>query len=176
MTPNLHPALVHFPIALLTLYAIFECARFKKLQQTAYWFYVKACLVIVGSMSSVATYISGDVIEELFDGNAKIEHLIDVHSNFALATMITFAVLALSYLVQWIARDGMKKWPSLETNKIFQMKAKVSAFILKGPIVVPLALLGLALVTITGALGGSIVYGPDLDPAVRFIYDLFIGN
>lgn len=35
------------------------------------------------------------------------------------------------------------------------------------------AALGLVAITITGGLGASIVYGPDVDPVVHFIYSLF---
>ena len=37
-----------------------------------------------------------------------------------------------------------------------------------------LALLGLIAITITGGLGGAIVYGKDVDPIVSFIYKLTV--
>ena len=55
---NLHPIFVHFPIALFTLYALLECARFKKLQEQTYYFYLKAFLVITGGLASSAAYIT----------------------------------------------------------------------------------------------------------------------
>jgi len=36
-----------------------------------------------------------------------------------------------------------------------------------------LALLGLVLIIITGGLGAAIVYGPNVDPFVNFIYSIF---
>jgi|GEM_PF-3860881 len=37
-----------------------------------------------------------------------------------------------------------------------------------------IALLGLVLLSITGALGGAISHGIDTDPVVRIVYDLII--
>ena len=36
-----------------------------------------------------------------------------------------------------------------------------------------IALVGIVVITITGALGGAIVYGPEVDPIVSVIYHLF---
>ncbi len=42
------------------------------------------------------------------------------------------------------------------------------------PLVIVLAIAGLVLMTVVGALGASLVYGPEIDPAVSFIYHLLI--
>jgi uncharacterized membrane protein len=173
---NLHPLFVHFPIALLTIYALLECVRIKRVQQAAATFYVKAVLVIVGFVSSIATYLSGEAIEDLVRGNRTLNQLVETHSNFALATIIVFGILAAAYKVQWIKRDGASLLPNLSKRAFMLKLYTVSDILLKPFVCVPLAVLGLILVTITGALGGSIVYGPDVDPAVKFIYQLIIGT
>ncbi|MEK7110290.1 MAG: hypothetical protein AAB759_00205 [Patescibacteria group bacterium] len=38
---NIHPAFVHFPIALLTIYAVLELARFRFFTARPYWFHLK---------------------------------------------------------------------------------------------------------------------------------------
>lgn len=165
---NLHPLLVHFPIALLTLYAVLECLRIPRLQQAAATFYIKAVLVIIGFVSSIVTYLSGEAIEEMFRGNARIDRLIEAHSSFALATVIVFGILAIAYKIQWIKRDTKITW--------LQKLYPISDILLKPFVCIPLALLGLGLVTVTGALGGSIVYGPNIDPFVSFIYGLIVSQ
>lgn len=152
---NLHPALVHFPIALLTIYALMECLRFKKLMQWEPWFYLKGAFVILGFLSSVVTYFSGNEIQNEFSRVASLAHLVEVHSNFATVTVLVFGLIAAAYLVVWA------KWKPLEA---------IAKRLLSGYIVVPLALVGLALVTITGALGGAIAFGPEIDPVVSVIY------
>lgn len=167
---NVHPLLVHFPVALLTIYAIAELLCFRVLQSKPYWFFVKALLVIVGSASAAVAFMSGDEIEDQFQRIAEIARLVEVHAGFALATCIVFGVLAAAYLVQWIQRESIRAqttkqpiWIGLNT---------VTKNVLRRLIVVPLALAGLLLVTITGALGGAIAYGPDIDPIVSAIYNV----
>lgn len=169
---NVHPVLVHFPIALFTIYALFELVQWKKLTSSPSWFSIKAAMVIVGSLASVVTYLSGEQIESLFRGDPILEKLIEVHSSFALGSSLLFGLLALSYAIQVLARflEG-KPWMQ---STIWRTLLKISRFILQPIVVVPLALIGLACITITGALGGAIVYGPNVDPAVNAIYNLFI--
>ena len=152
---NLHPIFVHFPIALLTIYALLECLRFKKLMQWEPWFYIKGSLVILGFLSSIATYLSGDAIEHDFTKIASLARLVEVHSSFAFVTVLVFGLISAAYAVVWA------KWKPLETLA----KRLLSVYV-----IVPLALVGLVLVTVTGALGGAIAFGPDIDPLVTFVY------
>jgi uncharacterized membrane protein len=151
---NWHPALVHFPIALLTIYALMECLRFKKIMAWEPWFYLKASFVILGFLSSIVTYMSGDQIQRQFRKTAGLTTLIHAHSNYAYATVLVFGLISVAYAIVWL------KWKPLEA---------IARRLLSGYIVVPLALIGLALVTITGALGGAIAFGPEIDPVVSFI-------
>ena len=41
--------------------------------------------------------------------------------------------------------------------------------------IVPVVIAGLAAITITGALGGAMVYSPAADPVVTFVYHAVIG-
>ena len=167
---NLHPILVHFPIALFTLYALLECARFKKLQEQAYYFYLKAFLVITGSLASSAAYITGDMQKDQLPADAAIRPIVEFHSTWALATITIFAVIALAYLIAWLNRQNV--FTSIQNQTFRRITSAAHAFT-QGWIIVPLALAGLISVTITGALGGSIVYGPNIDPVASFIYRLF---
>ena len=49
---NIHPLLVHFPIALLTIYSLLELVPFKQIYRQSYWFYTKAIILIIGSIST----------------------------------------------------------------------------------------------------------------------------
>jgi hypothetical protein len=65
-------------------------------------------------------------------------------------------VIALSYVLELF-------WPN-----------KYSAYLHRPYIIVPLALLGLIAVTITGGLGGAIVYGTHFDPFMAPVFK-FLG-
>lgn len=171
---NFHPLIVHFPIAFLSVYALLEFVRIKRIQDLPYWFYIKAAMVIIGSASTIPTLLSGQLIEHSFKDRAK---LVEIHSFWAELTTLLFGIIAICYLIEILARNNLFgiKLSGLPAS-IWQVKQKIAKIILDSKLVLLLALLGLTAVVITGALGGIIVYGPSLDPFTQFIYKIFIGN
>ncbi len=170
---NIHPAVVHLPIGLLTLYSVLELVRFKKILAKSYWFYIKAVLVIAGSLGTFAGALTGYIAGKEFPSELQ-----DIHSYFAIATTVVYLVLAIAYLQRWIKMDA-SGWAFLKRpwiNKMWQIKLKMSDFILRGWVSVLLALVGFALLIITGSLGGAMVYGPEVDPVVNFVYHLFFAE
>ncbi len=169
---DIHPIFVHFPIALMTFYAIAELMRFKKLTQTAYFFYVKAVLVIGGTLSAFLALNTGETAEHLAD--RSLRPLIEIHATFASASTWIFGIISVMYLISWISRSEWNQKISMGGlgnywNKIVTLVNKI----LNSSFMLLFALVGLIVITITGALGGAIVYGPDIDPIVNFIYHLF---
>lgn len=145
---DIHPLIVHFPIALLTLYAVFELIRFNKVLEKPYWFYIKAALVIVGELLALLTILFSPE-----DGEMRI---VEVHESFATATAIVFGLIALNYLIHWMKREGwFIRIPTLPNWSL-----------------VILAVIGLVCITITGGLGGAIVYGTEFDPLMAPIFKL----
>ena len=173
---NIHPILVHFPIALLTLYAICELIRFKKVTAQHYWFHVKAILIIAGLVTAELALGSGEAIEKMFkEENPVKDAIVHVHAASAEGTIGIFLILAISYLVLWIEYDSSKKflvkYPSLANP--WKRLIKIAKWIIDTPASLVLALIGIVGITITGALGGAMVHGPDVDPFVSFVYRLF---
>jgi uncharacterized membrane protein len=168
---NIHPILVHFPIALLTLYAVCELIPLKALTRQGYWFYVKAVLVITGTLGGVAAYLAGEAIEDQFE-TASLSKLVETHSTFAIASILIFAVLALAYIIAWINQSSFG--PRLQTNSAWRFATQYSQLVMKPMFRLPLALIGVLAITITGALGGVIAFGPDIDPAATFFYNLLV--
>lgn len=144
---DIHPMVVHFPIALLTLYAIFELIRFKKILEQPYWFYIKAILVIIGVLGAILAVLTAPQVSS--------SPLVLMHQAFAQLTLALFLVIALGYLLKW-----------LQSNNRF------SAFIFRIYIIIPLSLIGLAIIIITGGLGGAIVYGTHFDPLMAPVFKL----
>lgn len=170
MPPIIHPAVVHIPIGLLTVYSILEFVRFKKVLAQPYWFYIKAILVIFGTLGTFVALQTGELIEDLFQSS-----LMETHSTFATATTIVYGIIAGAYLVLWIEVDAAN-WKFLRlggVDKLWKVLTVLSRIILKPWLVVLLSLLALSLLTITGALGGALVHGPEVDPVVSFVYHLF---
>lgn len=160
---NLHPIIVHFPIALLTLYGVCELIRFSFITRQTYWFYVKAVLVIVGSLSTLIALETGEAATEML---LERNPLVRVHSNFAEVTSWIFGLIALSYAITWIHRA----FPLLLTQRfsfVGRFALWLSALLQRAPVIVTLSLFGLLFVTITGGLGGAIVYGTNFDPFMK---------
>lgn len=133
-TNHLHPLLVHFPIALVIVGFFAEVAFlfFKKelsLSKTGYY------LLIAGTLAAVLAWITGNFFTSEMDGPAgKIK---DLHELFAI---ITLGLLVATSLIRSILLILKNENPNL----------KLLVFILYG--------LAAISVSITGYLGGSLVY------------------
>ncbi len=164
---NIHPAFVHFPIALLIVYAVLECIRPRYVMQRRSWHDIKAAFVIIGTLSAFAALSTGEMAEELVDRSKH--QLVEIHSLFASISTWIFAVLAVAYLISLLTEH----LPVLGAQSWWKTFSVAGRFVERWYIAMTLALLGIICLTITGALGGALVYGPDVDPVVSFIYHLF---
>ena len=139
---DFHPLVIHYPIAFLTTYAVFELLRFRKLLDLPYWFYMKATLVIVGELGALATVVAAYTSA----GLAGESVLADMYKNFILITTVIFGVITLAYL----------KWPKM----------------LEPVVIVPLSFIGLFFIVVAGGLFGATVYGTHFDPFLAPIFKL----
>lgn len=163
---NIHPIFVHFPIALLTFYALFEIFAWKKISSMSWWIYVKATLLFAGTLSGFVALNTGEGAEHIIGGSK----LIETHATFATASIWLFVVLSVVYLIRFVLESGY----IINFPKIQHVLNGIQNYINKYSFLVPvIAFIGLVVITITGALGGAIVYGPDIDPVVSFVYHLF---
>jgi uncharacterized membrane protein len=92
--PNLHPALVHFPIALWLAAIIFDLAclllrRYRWIDHAA------AALYTLGAAGAAAAYLAGEQAEDsLHDVPAALETLIQEHADLGWWTLVIFFVVA----------------------------------------------------------------------------------
>lgn len=168
---DLHPIFVHFPIALLVVYGFMELIRFKKLTDNESWNYAKAGIVIVGIIFAFIALSSGEGAEEAIEAtnNQLNLEITEVHSTFAGIATTIFLISAIGYLI-WIINQ---LWLSKNYNKYWKFALKIQSMILSKYIIIPIAILGIVAMVITGALGGIIVYGTGKDPLADIIYHLF---
>lgn len=174
---NIHPLFVHFPIALLAIYGIMELIHTDRLNHSDTYAAIKGFLAIVGTLAAYVTLSTGDIAEELLlKSRGDLRQLIETHSAFASASTIIFSILALAYLIKFIA-DSKYANASILTAGWFApvwralcISSRAVRETVFGQI---MALAGIICITITGSLGASIVYGPDADPIVHLIYGMF---
>lgn len=174
---NIHPLFVHFPIGMLVMYGLMELVPARFVTRFAWWDGAKQFLLSAGFIAVIPTLITGDMASDLIRGLVP-QQVIERHEMMAGLTTIIFAILASAYLVRLFMRTGwgdrMSAW--LWGGKLafmWRLKQRVAGLILDTPVRPLLALMGLVAITLTGGLGAAIVYGPNIDPAVTFIYSLF---
>lgn len=177
---NIHPIFVHFPIALLTVYAALELMRNKKLLAKETFFYIKASFVIIGILTTSFALQTGESAEHTYDRSSPIYPLINTHSSWANITSWVFGVIAVIYGILIIEKIFLTE-NVFAQNFLTKIRSLLNPFYRiahmlyeNSAIMITLALFGLAAVTITGSLGGAIVYGPDADPVVHAIYSFFM--
>ena len=161
---DIHPILVHFPIALLSVYALMEVLRFTFITRQQYWFYVKATFAIIGSLMTIPTGLAGKLAETHLLGSHRI---VSVHSTFAEFSAAIFLCIGALYVLAWVRQYKQSK------NELFVAACHIQQFIFEKNIIILLALVGLVLITITGELGGLIVFGPNIDPMSQFLFNTF---
>ena len=171
---NIHPIFVHFPIAFLTLYSFLELARFKVLSQRPFVFYMKASLVILGAGAAWVTRLTGQLAAELVKDDIYIRPILQMHKNFSFLTAVIFSTLAFGYLILWLNRENVLL--NLKQKPIWQKLFKLAGFLADSKLTIGLALLGFICLTITGGLGGRMVFGPDADPFIKPVLDWLLGS
>jgi len=133
-TSHLHPLLVHFPIALVIFGFIAELAFlfFKKQVSLSTMGYY---LLVIGTLAALAAWLTGSLFTSEMDGTAgKIK---EAHELFATLTLVLLVITSILRTVMLV-------------YKIDNSFLKVIAFLLYG--------LAAIAVSITGYLGGSLVY------------------
>lgn len=172
---NIHPLFVHFPLALLTLYALMVLMPIKFTSRFSWWAGASSMLSIVGWLMTLPTAATGGIAEEMV--KAKVDPaLIEMHSSFAGGIIITFFFFFSANVVRAAKAQGWGDRIAARSPlllKIWGMKQKGAHIVLDTFLGKILAAFGLVMIFITGALGGAIVYGPDFDPMMHSVYKLF---
>ena len=133
----LHPVLVHFPIALITLGII---TQFLALWKKDFFDKVTLLLLSIGFVMGIFSYLTGEEAEEFAERTwgEGIEAYLEPHETYALATLIIIGVVIALKVI-----NHYKKIP----------------FVL--PIILLLCIAGAFTLTLTGHYGGKMVYEQD---------------
>lgn len=166
---DVHPILVHFPIALLTCYALAEIFLTHVERWQSFVTPSKISFLLLGTLASWGAFLSGDIVAEAIGETP----LIETHAFFAGTTIWIFTILSATYTLR-LAHPFLQKKATKTPLLRPLLKLDVLTHLILRPWFLTLfCLAGLIAITITGALGGAIVYGPEIDPIVSLIYHLF---
>lgn len=156
---NIHPIIVHFPIALLIVYAgievvsLFSQKRAEKLATT------KLICLWIGVLWSFAALSSGEWAEELYWRSA----LIHTHEEFAEKSHALYVVLALFYVTKTFFAERLQLSRILYTRWLQRIVAWT-------------AVVWVVILSIVGALGGAIARGTGHgDPVSDWAVATFVG-
>jgi uncharacterized membrane protein len=174
---NIHPLFVHFPIGILCTYAIIEISYwlFPIVRRQPWVQGAKIFLVTFGVLWIFPTAGTGDLAAEIIEKKSDTLKLIETHEMFASISMGIFMIIAFSYLLP-IAIRNIARMPRI-IARIISLIARLEPItkrISESPLVAVFSFFGLVSVIITGALGAALVYGKEADPAISFIYALFM--
>ena len=167
MIYNIHPLLVHFPIAFLLLYSLIILLPMQKWFSKITWKASERLLLVLGTIGIFLAKASGETAQELTKPKSN---LVEMHELFANAVTWFYIILIiiefLPLIVSFLEKKKITLW-SIPT-----LLKKIHRFINKKIIIKTCALLGLISLFITGLLGGVMVYGATADPLAPFILKL----
>jgi uncharacterized membrane protein len=134
--PNIHPFIVHFPIALLVLAVLFDLSRLFFKQED--WL-EKATLALytTGSLGLIAAFLSGRQAVQTVSVTGDAVPLVTSHEDWALYTLIYFLIFTGIRFITW--------WKQLEKG-----------FVL--PVLLIFAVGGTGMLWYTGEMGAKLVY------------------
>jgi uncharacterized membrane protein len=178
MNNNYHLLLVHFPIALLSLYTFLEILSVSK------YFYkkesleiTKGILVVTGVVSAMFSRVTGEMVEDIINrNNAHMRATLNLHELFSGIVVAIFVILAISYLISFFENT-----PEIRNSKFYnRIRSIIPAWVLtfifffeSRFIRIILAVLGGIAVMLTGALGGILSNSCSIDPVTVLVCKAF---
>lgn len=160
---NIHPLIVHFPIALLLIYSLITLLPMKKWLPRVAWDDVATVLLVCGFAGAFMALQTGEIAADLARPNRS---LFEAHEFFANATSWMYGLLIAGKVLVFIqTRSFFSKVPLFFQKGI----TSLGALLTHRTVVILLALFGLLALFLTGALGGIMVYGTTADLLAPFI-------
>ena len=158
MTYNIHPILVHFPIALLFIYSILKVVPLKKWIPSFAWKDIERVFLLFGVLGGFAAFMTGDTAEEIVHPNPQ---LVDMHSSFAAAAVTIYCLLLAGEVAALIL---IKYGPKIKSSFILKSLILIEKNFTNPAFSIVLAIVGFVTISITGLLGGVMAFGTTADP------------
>jgi uncharacterized membrane protein len=166
MNYNIHPIFVHFPIALLVVYSIVKILPLSRWFPMVAWKDIERILLALGTLGAFAALATGETAERLANPNRQ---LVEAHALFAGISIWLYGALLLGEACGITIGLGVfSKIPSMVQRAIIMTKGILAHRIFSKII----AVIALVAITITGLLGGVMVYGTTADPFANIVLSL----
>lgn len=158
MAYNIHPIFVHFPIAFLLVYSFIKIIPLTKWLPKVNWKHIELTTLIVGVLCAFSASATGEFAEKITKAN---HNLVEMHSLFAGISIWVYSILLLgeilSFAIPYISSRRIN-------NTLVSFLENVKKIINQKIVSIVLAIVGVIAISITGLLGGVMVYGVTADP------------
>lgn len=166
MTYNIHPLFVHFPIALLLLYSAVKILPMQKWFPKGNWKTTEILLLVTGLIGAFIANSTGELAEELVRPNGQ---LVEMHAFFAAATTWMYGIILAGEVLRFINSRYTAK---LNSPVILKIATGAESILTNTLLTKLLAFVGLITISVTGLLGGVMVYGVSADPIAPMVLKL----
>lgn len=139
---HIHPMLVHFPIVLVLLLALFDAvATLRGVSVTGRTAAGNAStgLAVLAGAFAVASYVFGDMALEYAEAGGFHNDLAEIHESLGLASAVAFGIWAVLRLVAWARNTKLQGAPAALLSLV--------------------ELAGAGLIVATAYYGGKLVFG-----------------
>ena len=189
MINNFHVLVVHFPIALLTLYSLLEIVSLSKKFKGYSLDITKAILVITGTLGAIVSRMTGESVDHAIR-NQSIDKtgllspelwrpVLELHEGTSLWATVFFLIIAIGYILYFFETSAKIKNTPMYVNLKKTMHTQIKKFIwmfTRPYMRVILAVLGLLFITLTGAFGGILVHGCESDVLTQVLCKTLLGQ
>lgn len=163
MTYNIHPIFVHFPIALLLIYSVIKILPFKKWFPNVSWKHIEIMFLSLGVFGAFISNSTGEIAEYLTRPNRQ---LVEMHSTFASISTWLYGLLLLGEFLYFFTPYIISKLNLLWFTNFILLIQKI---LTNDKLSKIMAFLGLIAISVTGLLGGVMVFGTSSDPLAPIV-------
>ncbi len=166
MTYNIHPIFVHFPIAFLLLYSFIKIVPLYKWFPRVAWKQVELVLLLAGVIGAFVANSTGEIAEHL----VRPDHnLVEMHATFASISTWVYGLLLIGEVLSVLTINII---PKIGIPKLTSFLVSIQKILTNRTLSIILALAGLVAISVTGLLGGVMVYGTTADPIAGVVLQL----
>lgn len=171
---DLHPILVHLPVAGLALYTIIEVISIFSPWVKNNFINTKYFLLFIGVIGTFMALQTWENAEHLLWGHSN---LVEVHSTFANLTHFSYMIIAVIYALTLIINNKIwAKYRTTPTQKYLPKITQLLTHVYMHYLIIVLSIIWFFCLSITGALGGAITHGTTDDPASAWAVNTFVGE
>ena len=166
MTYNIHPLLVHFPIAFLLLYSLLRILPFDRWFPKVSWRQIRLTVLLAGVLGAMASNATGEIAEHIARPDPRI---VELHAFFASASTWLYGLPLIGEVLFVLNQYLAGKFIS---GVVYTFLGVIERILTNNTLVWILAILGVIAISLTGLLGGVMVYGVSADPLAPFVLKL----